>query len=360
MEFFRRQRVAAELACRLLEPGMLDEGLRSGLFLAGTRRTGKTTFLRNDLIPELKARGAVVVYVDLWSDTRASPLHLLKTAVSQSLSDLSNPLRRRTQQQKPEEDETTLAEDITLLVQQSRHDVVLIVDEVLQAIQSDEGNHMLLAIKAARDAINTDTSTPGHFLMVGTYSQHALQNDLTTRHDQAFAGATVLPYPLLDEDYVAHVLERLAAEGVAPLPSQQAGWTAFQALQCRPEEFLRALRQLRTSGKADQDPDQQLLTIVTMLRGATADIELLKVEQIGDVGRIIFDWIASHEGATNRLLSGDLTSIISTKVGRHITAEEIQSVVNELISANLIRRVGHGDYVICDPMALAIWQKRQN
>ena len=29
----------------------LDEGLRSGLFLSGVRRTGKTTFLLNDLIP---------------------------------------------------------------------------------------------------------------------------------------------------------------------------------------------------------------------------------------------------------------------------------------------------------------------
>jgi hypothetical protein len=30
---------------------VLDEGLRSGLFLSGLRRTGKTTFLVNDLIP---------------------------------------------------------------------------------------------------------------------------------------------------------------------------------------------------------------------------------------------------------------------------------------------------------------------
>ena len=49
-------RLAADLADRLLRPGVLNEGLRSGLFLSGLGRTGKTTFLRIDLVPELEAR----------------------------------------------------------------------------------------------------------------------------------------------------------------------------------------------------------------------------------------------------------------------------------------------------------------
>ena len=79
-EVFRRPHLAAELAARLLRPGVLDEGLRSGLFLSGLRRTGKTTFLRNDLVPELEAQGAVVIYVDLWSDTKVSPATLVQAA----------------------------------------------------------------------------------------------------------------------------------------------------------------------------------------------------------------------------------------------------------------------------------------
>jgi hypothetical protein len=58
---FRRPELAAQLASRLLHPSVLDEGLRSGLFLSGQRRTGKTTFLRNDLIPELERQGAVEI-----------------------------------------------------------------------------------------------------------------------------------------------------------------------------------------------------------------------------------------------------------------------------------------------------------
>ncbi len=52
---YRRPELAALMAKQLLNPGILDEGLRSGLFLSGLRRTGKTTFLINDFIPALGA-----------------------------------------------------------------------------------------------------------------------------------------------------------------------------------------------------------------------------------------------------------------------------------------------------------------
>lgn len=40
----------------------------SGLFLSAPRRTGKTTFILEDLIPDLLSRGFEVIYVDLWSN----------------------------------------------------------------------------------------------------------------------------------------------------------------------------------------------------------------------------------------------------------------------------------------------------
>jgi len=44
MSIFRRPTLAVAMAVQLLSPGVLDEGLRSGLFLSGQRRTGKTLF----------------------------------------------------------------------------------------------------------------------------------------------------------------------------------------------------------------------------------------------------------------------------------------------------------------------------
>lgn len=64
-KFFHRTALAEQMARQLLNPGVLDEGLRSGLFISGVRRTGKTTFLQADLVPALEATGALVIYVDL-------------------------------------------------------------------------------------------------------------------------------------------------------------------------------------------------------------------------------------------------------------------------------------------------------
>ena len=54
VDVYHRTDLAREMARQLLEPKVLDLPLRSGLFLSGLRRTGKTTFLRQDLIPALE------------------------------------------------------------------------------------------------------------------------------------------------------------------------------------------------------------------------------------------------------------------------------------------------------------------
>src|SRR5262249_34279609 len=88
---YHRPTLAAEMAEQLLHPKALDEGLRSGLFLSGLRRTGKTTFLVADLIPALEARGAIVIYVDLWSDVHANPSRLVRQAIQATLRELQAP-----------------------------------------------------------------------------------------------------------------------------------------------------------------------------------------------------------------------------------------------------------------------------
>jgi hypothetical protein len=379
-EVFRRPQLAAELASRLLHPGVLDEGLRSGLFLSGLRRTGKTTFLRTDLVPELEAQGAVVIYVDLWSDTKVSPAALVQAAVRQTLKQLatpSSPVLARLKrikgldlggmgfrfgfqlEQLGEAGGATLAQAFTEVVDQSGGDVVLIVDEVQQAITTEEGNQMLLALKAARDAINPRPGTPGHFLFLGTGSHRALVSELTARRNQAFAGATSLPYPVLDQEYVRHVLQRLRDERMEVLPSEAAAWNSFQALGHRPEEFLRALGQLRASASSGLTPDQLLPVIAATLRSSAADLELLKVEQIGGLAMAIFDRVARSEDPARGIFSAEAATAYGEAIGREVRVEEIQPVVNELLAANVLMRLGHGLYGVTDPFVQEIWRERQ-
>ena len=251
MNIYRRPELAAQMARQLVNPGVLDEGLRSGLFLSGLRRTGKTTFLLNDLIPALEEAGALVIYVDLWSDTQTSPALLVLAAVRKTLAELQLPASSILHKLKRvgsadvgafgfkfgfklesvgTESGPTLAQALTEVVDQAKTNVVLIVDEVQHAITSDDGNQMLLALKSARDAINPRPGTPGHFIFIGTGSHRALVSELTARRNQAFAGATSVPYPVLNSDYVEHLLNRLAQEGAAPLPSLAVAIQAFGTL----------------------------------------------------------------------------------------------------------------------------------
>lgn len=364
---FQRPELAESMANQLLNPSVLDEGLRSGLFLSGLRRTGKTTFLRNDLIPALEAVGALVIYVDLWSNTLANPATLAHNAIQKTLQELQTPgssiletLKRVSNidvgaagfkfgfklDSIGSADGPTLAQALTEVVDQAKTDLVLIIDEVQDAISSDDGNQLLLALKAARDSINPRPNTPGYFLFIGTGSHRAQVSELTAKRNHAFSGATSAAYPLLKADYVEYLLNRLAMTvKKEKLPSLKAATEAFNTLGNRPEEMLNTLRQLL---QQDGEPDVFLPVIASTLRSAAASIELEKVEQLGSLAQAIFNKIASTQGDARGIFSTDAAVEYSKKVGREARIEEIQPVVIALVAENIIMRPGHGIYTITD------------
>ena len=203
---FHRLGYAEALALQLLQPNALQQSVRSGVFLSGIRRVGKTTFLRQDLIPALEARGAVVVYVDLWTDVSKSPAALVHEAVRRALGQLQTPGSVLLGRLKGANigaagfsfgfqidsvgapGGTTLAQAFVELVATVKTNVVLIIDEVQQALLSDDGKHLMHALKAARDAVNAQPDAPGYFLFLGTGSHKSLVTDMTSRRSQPFTG----------------------------------------------------------------------------------------------------------------------------------------------------------------------------
>ena len=93
MTIFHRTILADDLAARLLAaPTTSASG--SGLFLAAPRRTGKSTFLREDLRPSLERHGALVIYADLWTDKAADPGDVIVDAIRNSLAQREGVLAR--------------------------------------------------------------------------------------------------------------------------------------------------------------------------------------------------------------------------------------------------------------------------
>lgn len=376
---FHRPQLASSLADQLLRPTGLMKKVRSGLFLGGLRRIGKTTFLRGDLIPALEAQGAIVVYVDLWSNTSAKPSDLLLGAVRKTLADLERADSRALGVLKRlkgldvgaagfkfgfslaelgKNEGNTLAGAFSELVRLARTDVVVIVDEVQHALGSDDGDSMLLALKAARDEINLAPDTPGYFLFVGTGSHRARVRELTIKGQQAFNGAMSEDFPVLEVDFVDWLLKE-AALG-ARTPTREVAFDCFVRLGRRPEELMKALfalQHLPTFADADQD----LRAITEGVRQSAAGIDLARLDELGPLALAVFGYVCRQGGqGVKKLFSAATLEEYGTEVGRPVGAEEVQKVATLLVDSNILARDGHGIYGVSDPFVAEAYRGRIN
>ncbi|MBH2010046.1 MAG: ATP-binding protein [Xanthomonadaceae bacterium] len=375
---FRRTALAQEMARQLLRPTFLDTSLRSGLFLSGQRRVGKTTFLATDLIPALQDLGAIVIYVDLWSQPQANPANLVHNAIRKSLHDLQTPGSAMLQKLKQlssveagaagfkfgfkladvgKEGGVSLAQAFTELVEQSKTDVVLIIDEVQHALGSVDGDSLLHALKAARDAINTRPATPGHFLFLGTGSHRARVQELSLKGNQAFNGAVTHEFPVLGLDFIEYVLQQVGPQLGVMAPSAGVTEEAFRRMGSRPEELMKALSVLRALPPG-ANPDEHLPTIAQAFGAAAADIELQKIEAFGPLAQAVFSHICGIGGNVKGVFTGDALKEYSTQIGREVSAQEVQGVLGMMTSANLLMRVKHGHYGVTDSFVEKAWGTR--
>jgi len=373
--FFHRPQYANDLAQQLLKPTALQLQVRSGVFLSGIRRIGKTTFLRQDLIPALESMQALVIYVDLWADRSKSPALLVHEAVKSTLSGLASPGAKVLERFKGlnvgaagfsfgfqvdsvgKPGGATLSEVFTELVDKVSTNVVLILDEVQQALGTEDGNNLLFSLKAARDAVNARPGTPGYLLFLGTGSHKSLVADMATRRSQPFAGAVATEYEPLGAEFVRWKHEQLQPLKGIKLPSQEVMDQGFMAIGQRPEELQNALVLLQSR---PEDPDMAFPIICTTLAASAAEVEIATVESMGALASAIFDRVAhGNESGESGLFSADAIQQYGAQIGISVDTTQVQNMMDRMITANLIHRRSHGVYAIADPFVRQAWQQRK-
>ncbi len=287
MDVFHREPLAADLAGKVLFVAPTSAS-GSGLFLAAPRRTGKSTFLREDLRPELERQGALVVYVDLWEDRRADPGDVIVQAVRAALSRHDGVETRLARSAGMEKvtlggvafslDRVGLGQGVSLSValsalsDETGRVIVLIIDEAQHAITSERGGDALFALKAARDELNS--SRHKGLRIVATGSNRDKLAMLRNGRDQAFYGAPLVSFPPLGPDYVAWFCERVGlAAALDPAMVQEL----FARAAYRPEVLGAAADALRFEfGLAPQDVPGRFAAAVQEQIDAGSD-ELLRV-----------------------------------------------------------------------------------
>ena len=207
---FNRTNLAQAYCDSLEGKGITDA--TSGLFLAGPRRVGKSTFLIEDLIPESKKRHWLSVYVDLWANKLADPAMLITEAVKVSLAAHKGKFAKLAKRLKLQKinilraveldfSKPGLPENITLvdllndLVHLSGKPVLLIIDEAQHALSTEQGINAMFAIKSARDQINVSSKAPNLMLAL-TGSNRDKLAQLVIKKDQPFFGSDVTTFPL--------------------------------------------------------------------------------------------------------------------------------------------------------------------
>ncbi|MBS76811.1 ATP-binding protein [Variovorax sp.] len=212
---FHRTQLADRMAQGVMASAV-GSAAASGLFLAAPRRTGKSTFVREDLRPALQNRGATVLYVDLWANRKADPGAVIVGAVRAELARHEGVVARLARSAGMEKvtvggvafslDRVGLGKEISLsaalaaLSDETRQPIVLLIDEAQHAIATEGGYDALFALKAARDELN---SSEHHGLrIVATGSNRDKLAMLRNSKDQAFFGAPLVAFPPLDADYI--------------------------------------------------------------------------------------------------------------------------------------------------------------
>ena len=222
MPVFHRTALAQDIASKLVRP-QATSASGSGLFLAAPRRTGKSTFLREDLRPALEAMGVLVVYADLWENKAADPGVVIIGAIRGALAQREGVVARLARATGMEKvtvgglgfnldkvgmpDGASLSAALSALSDETQRLIVLIIDEAQHAITSEAGSNALFALKAARDELN---SSAHHGLrIVATGSNRDKLAMLRASKDQAFFGAPLVAFPPLGKDYIAWFIARL-------------------------------------------------------------------------------------------------------------------------------------------------------
>lgn len=254
---FRRDNLALAIAQGLIGEGLQDYS--SGLFLAAPRRTGKSTFLREDLLPQCVKHDWLPVYVDLWADREKDPAELISAAVAVALVPYEKGIRKLaksagienlsflrtlswdfTRPQLPVG--ATLTQALELLHSAAQKMIVLIIDEAQHALTSEAGINAMFALKAARDELNQGLERGnGGLRLVLTGSNRDKLAHLVLNKNQPFYGSSITPFPLLGKDftkaYTAHLNSHLAQTNQFSAADIDA---AFDLVGRRPE-MLRAI-----------------------------------------------------------------------------------------------------------------------
>ncbi len=364
-KLFKRTDLASEVADKILFTSPTSAS-SSGLFLAAPRRTGKSTFLREDLRPQLEAKGALVLYVDLWENRQTDPGDAIVNAIRAELAKHDGVIKRLAKSTGLEKvsiagtsfalDKLGLAQGISLsaalsaLSDDVQTPIVLVIDEAQHAITTDGGTHALFALKAARDELNS-TRHKG-LRVVATGSNQDKLAMLRNSKDQAFFGAPLVRFPSLGREYVKWFC---AHADLGATLEPEVVFELFSKASFRPEILGAAADTLRFAfGVEKNDIESRFYEEVQLEIDSTNKEAMRVIHSLTPLQSAVFQVLATagpdyapFEGKTMELYQSAMSSI-SPKSDVAPDLSNVQQALAALQEKGLVWKAARGVYALED------------
>ena len=371
MRHFPRPQLAQELVDALLGKSTLGD-VHNGLFLAAPRRTGKSTFLQEDLRPALERAHVVVAYVDLWSDMRRDPGALIADAIGRALAQRLGVVGKAAKAAGLESitiagtlkidtsrigkvDGVTLPEALRALHEIARSPVALLIDEAQHALTSEDGEATMAALKSARDQLNRPGTVNLLLVMSGSDRDKLLR--LVNSNAAPFFGSQITRMPLLGDDFIAHVAGLIAAQrGDLPPIDTLTLAEAFAAFGHRPQFFVQAAGEALSPLTGIAGPFEQAVLQASRQRQADDEAQMeAEYLALKPLEQAVL-WRLLEKGPRFRPYDAEALRFYRDKSGHPVTSAKAQNALESLRERTpaIVWKSARGEYSV-DDAAMFRW-----
>ena len=366
---YKRPVLAAQIADDLTGKNRWSDA-PNGLFLAAPRRTGKSEFLQQDLLPELQARGLLVIYVDLWVDKDRSPMAVIAEKLSLAVKGTQGVVARTAKaagldsinllgvkidtSKIGKTDGMTLYQVLQLIHTQTGKKIALIIDEAQHALTTEEGDVSMSALKSARDQMREHGEANLLLVMSGSHRDKLMR--LLNTAATPFWGSKVQSLPTLGKPFVESISVDLQRDRPELLGFDLAVmWDAFDLCGQRPQFFLGVVQEaLRASADA-----VSFTQAVRLLAQQQRERDRDGFSQIYAGLPMLEQAVLAHlleMGADFRAFDAAALKSYEAFLGKKISAAQAQKAINHLRDNDppLIWKSLRGDYSLYD-QEMADW-----
>ncbi len=367
---FHRPTLAISYCESLEGQGLIDS--RSGLFLAAPRRTGKSTFLRQDLLPAMQNRGWTTIYVDLWADKSKEPAVLIAGAIKAKIGIFAGVIAKLAKATGLEKvnvfgalslnlesmelpQGVTLTDALEALVKAAKAPVALVIDEAQHALSTQAGIDAMFGLKAARDHLNQGSEQQMLFMVLTGSNRDKLAH-LVLKRTEPFFGSQITRFPLLGKDFADaftnFINPQLAASNQF---TRDDMFGAFKLLGHRPEMLRNVVGEIALNAEAAQLGMQLRSGAQTIKERMWGAMES-EFAELPSLQQAVLETIITQGQNYLPFSEASMRAYASLLQPKKISVTSVQAALDALREKGLVWRAAYGDYALEDA-SMASWYK---